>query len=337
MDAISHSDWYNRPMAKKPSLNSSPIPPSKKELLVLIDGHALVYRAYHAFPPLTTSDGELVNAVYGFSRILLKVIKDIQPKYIAVTFDMGKPTFRHTAFAGYKAQRKETPTDLISQLGRVREVVKTLNIPTFGIEGFEADDVIGTIAKQICEKVKVIIVTGDKDAFQLVNDNKVTVYTPSRQNEDAKEYTERDVEEKMGIPPSLIVDYKALSGDPSDNIPGVQGVGPKTSVSLLQAFGSLRGIYEALKHSDTLTSEQKILLKEKLVQRLADGHESAIMSQKLATIDTDVPLNFKLDDCSVSGYDKAKITALFTKLGFKSLINSLPSDEFEQEVQEMLF
>ena len=147
----------------------------------------------------------------------------------------------------------------------------------------------------------------------------------------------RNQAEKMGIPPSLIVDYKALSGDPSDNIPGVQGVGPKTSVSLLQAFGSLRGIYEALKHPDTLTPEQKTLLKEKLVQRLADGHESAIMSQKLATIDTDVPLNFKLDDCCVSGYDKAKITALFTKLGFKSLINSLPSDEFEQEVQEMLF
>jgi DNA polymerase-1 len=250
---------------------------------------------------------------------------------------MGKPTFRHTAFAGYKAQRKETPTDLASQFGRVKEVVEHLNIPIFGIEGYEADDLIGTISKEICDEVKVIIVTGDKDAFQLVNDDRVFVYMPPRPKEDAMIYNEQMVEEKMGIPPSLIVDYKALSGDPSDNIPGIQGVGPKTAVLLLKAFGSLDGIYEALAHPETLTSEQKTLLKEKLVQKLVDGHESAHMSQKLATIDRNVPLTFKLQDCSVSSYDKAKISALFNKLGFKSLINLLPSDEFEQEVQEMLF
>lgn len=310
----------------------------KKDDLVLIDGHALVYRAFHAFPlSLTTSEGELVNAVYGFSRILLKVIKDLHPKYIAVAFDMAKPTFRHTAFAGYKAQRKETPTELISQLGRVREIVESLNIPVFGVEGYEADDVIGTIANQACEKEKVIIVTGDKDAFQLVRDNCVTVYMPPRNNDDAKEYSENDVEEKMGIPPNLIIDYKALSGDPSDNIPGVQGVGPKTAVALLKAFGSLDGIYVALSNPTQLTEEQRKLLKEKLVQKLVDGHESAMMSQKLATIDINVPLKFVLDDCAVSGYDKAKAAALFTKLGFKSLVNQLPADEFEQGVQDALF
>lgn len=309
----------------------------KKDTLVLIDGHALVYRAYHAFPPLTTSDGELVNAVYGFSRILLKVIKDLHPKYIAVAFDMGKPTFRHTAFAGYKAQRKETPTDLISQLGRVREVVESLNIPIFGIEGYEADDVIGTIAKEICDKVKVVIVTGDKDAFQLVDDNNITVYMPARQNEDAKEYGEEEVREKMGIPPSGIIDYKALSGDPSDNIPGIQGVGPKTATSLLHAFGSLSGIYEALQKPEKLTAEQKVLLKERLVQKLADGHESALMSQKLATIDTHTPLTFNLEACTVISYDKQKVAAFFEKLGFKSLVNLLPEDQFEQGVQEALF
>jgi len=307
------------------------------EKLVLIDGHALVFRAYHAFPPLTTSDGELVNAVYGFSRILLKVIQDLKPKYIVVAFDMGKPTFRHTAFAGYKAQRKETPTDLISQLGRVKDVVQALNIPIFGVEGYEADDVIGTIAHAVHDKTKAIIVTGDKDAFQLVEDNKVTVYMPPRQREDAKEYNEEDVEEKMGIPPSLIVDYKALSGDPSDNIPGVQGVGPKTAVNLLKAFGSMNGIYEALAQPDKLTDIQKKVLSEKLVQKLVDDHESAVMSQSLATIDCNVPIAFVLEDCLVTAYDKQKTVALFEKLGFKSLINALPPDAYEKSVQEALF
>ncbi len=322
----------------KTATSHQPTPnPQHLEKLVLIDGHALVFRAYHAFPPLTTPDGELVNAVYGFSRILLKVIQDLKPKYIAVAFDMGKPTFRHTAFAGYKAQRKETPTDLISQLGRVKDVVQALNIPIFGVEGYEADDVIGTIAHTVHDKAKAIIVTGDKDAFQLVEDNMVTVYMPPRQREDAKEYNEQDVEDKMGIPPALIVDYKALSGDPSDNIPGVQGVGPKTAVNLLQAFGSLNGIYESLAQPKKLSESQKKLLSEKLVQKLVDGHESAVMSQSLATIDCAVPITFVLEDCLVTAYDKQKTVALFEKLGFKSLINSLPSDAYEKSVQEALF
>jgi DNA polymerase-1 len=307
-----------------------------KKTLVLIDGHAIVYRAYHAFPPLTTSEGELVNAVYGFTRIILKVIKDLQPDYIAVAFDMGKPTFRHTAFAGYKAQRKETPAELISQLGRVRDVVEALNIPIFGVEGFEADDVIGTIAHAECDKVHVTIVTGDKDAFQLVKDNCIDVYMPPRQREDAKIYSEKDVEEKMEIPPTLIVDYKALSGDPSDNIPGIQGVGPKTAVTLLKAFGSLDGIYKALQEKK-LSESQKKILSDRLLTKLADGHESAIMSQSLATIDRNVPLNFVLDDCDVEGYDKQKTVQLFEKLGFKSLVNLLPADTFERGVQDALF
>jgi len=312
---------------------------SQLPTLVLIDGHAVVFRAYHALPPLTTPDGELVNAVYGFSRIILKVIQDLHPEYIAVTFDMEKPTFRHTAFAGYKAQRKETPTDLISQLGRVKEVVTALNIPTFGIVGYEADDLIGTISTRMAEKgeVKTIIVTGDKDAYQLVNDGKVTVYVPAHHREEAKEYDEQAVEDKMGIPPSLIVDYKALSGDPSDNIPGVKGVGPKTAVQLLKTFGSVDGIYEALAHPKSLTDEQKKLLSPKLVEKLADGHESAILSRQLATIDRDVPLDFVLPDCLVCGYNKSVTAELFNKLGFKSLMNLLPQDEFEKGVQEALF
>lgn len=312
--------------------------PVSKKTLVLIDGHALVFRAFHAFPPLTTPDGELVNAVYGFSRILLKVIKDLKPFYIAVAFDMSAPTFRHTAFAGYKAQRKETPSELLSQLGRVKEVVESLNIPIFGIPGYEADDVIGTIAKQIGGKDhKVIIVTGDRDAYQLVRDGVVTVYMPPRKNDEAREYGEEDVVEALGIKPEQVIDYKALSGDASDNIPGVSGIGPKTAVQLLQTFGSLDGIYESLKEPTKLTPAQKLVLKEKTVEKLTSDYESAIMSQKLATIDCNVPLDFKLKDCLVSGYSKQKVVELFSKLGFKSLIQALPEDEFEQGVQDALF
>jgi len=310
----------------------------KQESLVLIDGHAIVYRAYHAFPPLTTGEGELVNAVYGFARILLKVIKDLQPEYIGVAFDQGKPTFRHSEFAGYKAQRKETPADLLGQFGRVQEVVQALNIPIFGVEGYEADDVIGTIADgQGNKSLRVRIVTGDKDAFQLVRDGEITVYMPAHGKDEPTEYDEAGVLEKMGIPPQSIVDYKALAGDPSDNIPGIIGVGPKTAVQLLKAFKTIEGIYKALESSKELSEEQKKLLTPRLVEKLAEGHDSCILSRKLATIDRTVPLSFSLEDCRVTKYNKQKAIELFHRLGFKSLVQLLPPDEFELEVQAELF
>lgn len=309
-----------------------------KKTLALIDGHALVFRAYYAFPPLTTKDGELVNAVYGFNRILLKVIKDLKPDYITVAFDMAKPTFRHTAYVGYKAQRKEVPSELISQLPRVKETVESLNIPIFGIEGYEADDVIGTIAKKTAgDDTKVVIVTGDKDAFQLVEDGCITVYMPPRTHEDAREYDEEGVKEKMGIPPSLVIDFKALSGDASDNIPGVSGIGPKTAVNLLLAFGSMHGVYAALEHPEKLTEAQKKILTKRVVDKLTNGYEDAHMSHHLATIDCDVPLTYSLEDSRVSGYDKQKVAKLYEALGFKSLVPLLPADEYEQSVQEALF
>jgi len=163
------------------------------------------------------------------------------------------------------------------------------------------------------------------------------VYVPAHHREEAREYDEELVEEKMGIPPSLIVDYKALSGDPSDNIPGVRGVGSCKAVQLLKAFGSVDGIYAALQEPGALTEEEKKLLSPKLVEKLADGHESAILSRQLATIDCKVPLQFVLDDCLVSGFNKAVTADLFNRLGFKSLMNLLPQDEFEKGVQEALF
>ncbi|HAU98704.1 MAG: polymerase I protein [Microgenomates group bacterium GW2011_GWF2_45_18] len=315
---------------------------SNKDIFVVVDGHAVVYRAYHAFPPLTTPEGELVNAVYGFSRILLKVIKDLHPEYIAVAFDMGKPTFRHASFAGYKAQRKETPTDLISQLGRVREVVETLNIPIFGVEGYEADDVIGTISEKIAQNeqyntVRTIILTGDRDAYQLIRDEKTTVYMPAHHREEAREYSSADVEERMGIGPHEIVDYKALAGDASDNIPGVKGVGEKTATSLIKAFGTVDEIYKKLTAPTSLTAEQKKVLTPRLVKLLSEDYEAAKLSQQLATIDCAVPLQFDLEACRVSGYEKDKAVSMFEKLGFRTLLPLLPLDAFELGVQEALF
>lgn len=311
---------------------------------MLIDGHALAYRAYHAFPPLTTHDGELVNAVYGFSRILLTVLRDMQSDHICVCFDLPKPTFRHEKYASYKAQREEMPSDLRTQIERIKEVVIALNIPTYAVEGYEADDVIGTVANQAIEGKldhgsvdKVLIVTGDRDAFQLVTE-KIHVYLPPR-SKDAF-YTElgpAEVKEKMGITPEQIIDYKALAGDASDNIPGVRGVGDKTAVRLLQAFSTAQGIYEAIKNPETLTEDQKKLLKPKVLENLANGYESMVMSRELATIDTHVPIELNLEDCVVKNYDKEKISGMFEALEFKSLISLLPKDHFEDSVQQALF
>lgn len=330
---------------------------------MLIDGHALAYRAYHAFPPLTTSSGELVNAVYGFSRILLTVLRDLEPTYLACCFDLPQPTFRHTQYTAYKAQREEMPQDLQTQIERIKGVVEAMNIPIFAVPGYEADDVIGTIATRVVQQLinseqptaknndaissklsavssapeKVLIVTGDRDAFQLVTD-KIHVYMPPRSKEAFYiDYGPTEVKEKMGIRPDQIIDYKSLAGDASDNIPGIKGVGDKTAVRLLQAFETSEGIYETLKTPEKLTEEQKKLLKPKLLENLANGYEEMVLSRTLATIDTTVPLDLTLDDCVLKNYDKSKISTLFEELDFKSLIPLLPSDDFESSVQQALF
>lgn len=312
---------------------------SDRPLLLLIDSHALIYRAFYAFPPLTSKSGELVNAVYGFTRILLTVIRDLQPRYIATAFDLPKPTFRHTDFAGYKAQRKEMPAELQGQIQRVRDIVGALNIPLLAVEGYEADDVIGTIARQVEREdaqTAVMIVTGDRDAFQLVSD-RVHVWMPvtNATQKHAAEYGPAEVLEKMGVSPSQIVDFKALSGDASDNIPGVKGIGAKTAVRLIQDFGSMDGVYDAIANSTT--SQSSGVLKGAVVKKLAEGHQEAVMSKKLATIDTAVPISVTLDQCRVSGYDKTTAVELFESLGFSSLIKYLPLDDFESGVQDALF
>lgn len=296
--------------------------------LALIDGHALVFRAYYAFPAtLTTKSGELINAVYGFTSMLLTIIKDLHPEFLAVAFDLDKPTFRHLEYVDYKAQRPEADVELTDQLGRVRQVVKTMNIPIFEVEGFEADDVIGTLARQASgeDDLETVIVTGDKDALQLIDDGKVLVYVPARGKIPEKIYDAQAVEARLGVKPEKVTDFKALAGDSSDNIPGVKGIGPKAAVELLKKFGSVEAIYQ---HLDEVPDKKR--------QLLLDHYDDAIKSKRLVTIVTDVPITLSLPACRVSDYDQKGATALFEELGFKSLLKKLP-DEVRPNPQIGLF
>jgi DNA polymerase-1 len=282
--------------------------------IVLIDGHAILHRAYYAFPStIKTRRGELVNAVYGFTRMLLTVLKDLHPEYVAVAFDLPEPTFRHKEFIGYQAQRPKMETELKDQIERVEEVVRTLNIPAFAVKGFEADDVIGTLAKQVAKKgVEAVIVTGDRDIMQLVN-SKVKVYAPLKGFSQAKLFGKKDVQALLGVKPEQIVDYKAMVGDPSDNYPGVPGIGPKTASKLLSRYQDLNTIYRNINK-----------IEPRVANRLIEGKESGGLSRKLAEIVTNVPIKLNLKACLVHDYDHEKAKKLFEELEFKSLIENLP-------------
>lgn len=311
--------------------------------LVLIDGHAMLYRAWFAFPQsLTTRDGRMINAVYGFTRTLLTVIQDMKPEYLVVSFDVGR-TFRHDMYKDYKAHREKMPDELKEQEPITYTVVETLNVPVFTKVGYEADDVIGTLAKQasgqksnlksqISNKeqrqiLNTIIVTGDKDTLQLVDDSgQVKVYMPGRGAKGPVLYNEAAVVNDLGVTAKQIPDYKGLAGDSSDNIPGVHGIGKVTAVKLLKDYKSLEGIYD---HLDDIGGV--------VGRKLRDGKESAFESKKLATIVTDVPITLDLPAAQVKEYDKEKVAVLFEELEFRSLLNKLPNDSFEASVQEALF
>lgn len=297
----------------------------KKPLLVLFDGNALVHRAFHALPPLTVSKtGEMVSAVYGFALMLLKTINELKPTHYAVAFDKAAPTFRHQMFDRYKVQRPPTPDELVNQLGRVRQLVEAFHIPIFELDDYEADDILGTLSHQASDQdIDAIIVTGDADAMQLVSP-RVRVLTPRRAFGDTMLYDEDAVSQKYGIKPEQIADFKGLAGDPSDNIPGVPGIGEKTAVKLLQQFGSIDRIYA---HIDEVT-------RPKLQALLRENEALARQSKELATIVTQTPVSLSLDDCRVSYYDRRQVTELFRELEFFSLLPKLPELETEKVAPE---
>lgn len=285
--------------------------------LVLIDGNAIMHRAYHALPPLSTKKGELVNAVYGFASTMLSVIENLKPDYIAASFDLAGPTFRHEAYKEYKATRTKAPDEFYRQIPRVKEFVKDFNIPIFEKEGYEADDIIGTLTKQAekTEEVEVVIVTGDLDTLQLVS-GKTSVYTMRKGLSDSVIYDEEKVRERYNLEPIQIIDYKGLRGDPSDNIPGVKGIGEKTATELLVKYGTVEKIYQSL-------SEIKDSVKEKLER----DRLKAFMSKKLATISTDVPVKLELEKTRVHDFDREKLVNLFKELNFYSLIKRIPQHD----------
>lgn len=292
------------------------------EILVLVDGNALLHRAFHALPPLTTSKGELVNATYGFASMLFKALNELKPRYAAVAFDKAGPTFRHIEFEAYKAQRPKAPEGLFEQLERVKELVRILNIPIFEAEGYEADDVLGTLAKQAAEKgLTTIIVSGDTDALQLVNP-RVKVLTPGKVFSETTIYDEAAVREKYGLEPRQLIDFKALKGDPSDNIPGVPGIGEKTAKKLLAQFGSVEALYHHLDQVDERT------------RKILEAHrDQAMQSKRLATIVTDVPIELNLEECRLGTYDRSKVVALLRELEFRSLLARLP-EQVETEKRD---
>ncbi len=286
--------------------------------LVIIDGNALIHRSYHALPPLRTKDGTVVNAVYGFASIVLKILQDLKPTHIVASFDMPGKTFRHDTFDGYKATRKKADKDLYDQIPLVHQLVEAFDIPIFELPGYEADDVIGTIAAQVGDKAHSIIVTGDMDTLQLV-DESTSVFTMRKGINDTVTYDPAAVFERYGLKPDQIVDLKSLQGDSSDNIPGVPGIGQKGATTLLQSFKTLEGV---LKAAQDASSDIKPAARKKLLE----GKESAVMSQDLATIRTDVPINFSLRDAALHTTDWQKVADSFSRFEFTSLLRRLPKE-----------
>jgi DNA polymerase-1 len=325
--------------------------------LVIIDGHAIMYRAFHALPPLITKNGEPINAIHGLVSMLLKVITDLKPTHLAVAFDEKAPTFRRKALPTYQTQRPPMAKELDSQFAKAREFLAAAKIPVYSKSGFEADDVIGTIATKATQfsvvgsqssdiglsvvsrsetekqktdnQFEVVIVTGDRDQLQLVDDKKnIKLLMPVAGLINAKLYGATETVERMGVPPTQITDLKALTGDASDNYFGIRGIGPKTATTLLSKYGSVKGIYS---HLDEITGKVK--------EKLENGKDSADQSYMLATIVRDVPLDIDFSAMEKWKVDSPEVLKLFEEFGFKTLTDRIKKvgKELEKEKQGNLF
>lgn len=293
----------------------------EKKCLVIIDSNSVIHRAYHALPPLTTKKGEMINAVYGFLLVFFKAIKEFNPDYIVAAFDLPFPTFRHEKFKEYKAKRPPAPKELYEQIPRVKEILKAFDVPILEKQGFEADDIIGTVSQKFSqgkkdEEKEVVILSGDSDVLQLVNKN-TRAFILRKGVKDTILYDEKLVKEKyQGLNPDQLDEYKALRGDPSDNIPGVKGIGEKTAIQLIKKFETLEGLYSNLGKEDDVS--QNIRLK------LEQQKEQAFLSRELSQIKRDAPIEVNIEECFWQGYDQQKAASILEELGFYSLISRLP-------------
>lgn len=287
--------------------------------LLLVDGSSYIYRAYYALPPLTSPKGQPTGAIYGFTRMISKLLNELNPDYIAVVFDAPGKTFRHKEYKEYKAQRKETPDDLKVQIPKIKEIINLFGIKILEKEGYEADDIIATLAKKGKEKgLEVYIVTPDKDMIQLVEEN---IYVLNPVNN--KLYDREKVKEKYGIYPEQFTEYLAIVGDTVDNIIGVKGVGPKTAAKLLKEYGSLKNI---LKNLDKIPERLKSAFEE-----AKDKLEENIFLVKLKT---DVPFDIDIEDLKKGKTDWEKLMKVFEELGFKSLLKELKKKEKDEDEEK---
>lgn len=288
--------------------------------LVLLDAHAILHRAFHALPDFASPSGEPTGALYGVVTMLLKIAEELKPDYIAACYDLPKPTYRHEAYEGYKAGRAKTDDGLVAQIIRSRDIFAAFNIPIFECEGFEADDILGTIAAQlkVRKDVRVIIASGDMDTLQCVDGKRVQVYTLKKGINDTILYDEAAVKERFGFPPKLVPDYKGLRGDTSDNIPGIRGIGEKTATDIITTFGSIEDIYKKLKKNEQAFVDAGI--KARMITLLKEGEEEAQFSKMLATIRTDAPVAYEVP---ISHWkervNSEAILTLFAELGFRTL------------------
>ncbi|MBA3789176.1 hypothetical protein H0X32_02140 [Patescibacteria group bacterium] len=292
----------------------------KRKRLILLDAHAIIHRAYHAIPDFTTPSGEPSGALYGLSSMLLRIIQDLKPDYIAGCYDLPKPTMRHEAYEGYKGTRSKIDEALAVQLETSRKVFEAFSIPIYDREGFEADDILGTIAYLLKDdpSIEIIIASGDMDTLQLVEKERVKVYTLKKGLNDIIMYNEKAVRDRFGFAPTLIPDWKGLRGDPSDNIIGVPGIGEKTATDLVVNFGSIEKMYKTLKKDEADFLEKGI--KARMVGLLKEHEEDAVFSKMLATIRVDAPIAFKLPDAVwQDGRTLPKVLTLFDELGFRSI------------------
>lgn len=286
------------------------------EKLLLIDSNALVYRAYHALPPLK-HEGELVNAVYGFFLILTKALEEVEPDYVVAAFDRKEKTFRHKEFEEYKAQRPDMPEELVGQVPLIKRGLKKFKIPALEKRGFEADDIIGTLAKKWNKKTEVVILSGDRDLLQLVDEN-VVVRSPGRGIKKMITFDKEKVLDKYCLPPKLFTDYKALRGDSSDNIPGVKGIGKKRASQLISDYGSVEEIFDKLDD-----------LPEKFQKRLKGKREQVLKTKRLVTLRCDIDLEVTLEESRLN-HKPEEVLEFFKEFNFKSLIKKYEKKKEDQ-------
>jgi len=308
-------------MAKKPATTKEKKKSvAQKRRLVLLDAHAILHRAYHALPDFTAPNGEPTGALYGLVAMLLKIVEELKPDYLVACFDLPEPTHRHDAYEKYKAGRVKTEDSLVTQIDRSRDIFEAFGIRIYEHAGFEADDMLGTIVEQVKPQkdLEVVIASGDMDTLQLIDKKKVQVYTLRKGIKDTILYDEKAVRERFGFGPELIPDFKGLRGDPSDNIPGIVGVGEKTASELIVGFGGIDDIYKALKKGDEALLAAGI--KPRMVTLLRENEEEAQFSKMLATIRRDAPVTFEIPaETWREKLDVPRILNLFTEFGFRTL------------------